>query len=262
VNVQATAKNSFTLASLTLQVYVANPSDLRQVANVTVAENVAMLSGGQINQDIQVIVPSDAQRTSLIARLSESIEMNTFIVYNNAALQPAPDYTPTSDDAVAPLTYIMAATPDYSVLLSQFQALQSKLSKMQQNVNQTQSTISQENATISQQNSNIQQLSGQLAYANRRVQTYQGLSVALGFVSVAFAIAYVYRRTSRQSEIEPTVQRIPVANPQQLAQTLKAKPKRKLSLKLSLKKIKIPSTKEEFSRGSEENSTNRNSALS
>jgi len=134
VNVQAKAKSSFKLGSLIMQIYVPGQNNLRQVTSATVAEGLSMFTGDQINRNIQVTVPEDAPRTSLIAKLSENVTLAIFIIYNNASpsVQPAPYYTTVSDDAITPLTYIMATTPEYSTLQSQFQALQLNFKKLQQ----------------------------------------------------------------------------------------------------------------------------------
>jgi len=74
VGVQAQAKSSFQLASLTMQVYYVDPTqlNLRQVASATVAQGLTMSSGGQINKAVQVTIPTDAPRTSLIARVART----------------------------------------------------------------------------------------------------------------------------------------------------------------------------------------------
>ena len=228
VNVQAKAKGSFKLGSLIMQIYVPGQNNLRQVTSATVAEGLSMLTGDQINRNIQVTVPQDTPRTSLIAKLSENVTLAIFIIYNNASpsVQPAPYYTAVSDDAITPLTYVMATTPEYSTLQSQFHALQLNFNKLQQTLNQTQSTISQQNATINQLN---QQFYNQLTYANRRIQTYQGLSLGLSFVTVALAIVCIYQRTSRR-ETQGAVKNIPVANPAK-REALESTLKRKLNLK-------------------------------
>jgi hypothetical protein len=74
VNVQANAKNTFTLQSLTLQIYYGDGTSLHSVATATVATNMNMNNGNKINKDIQATVPADALRTSLIAFVSESVK--------------------------------------------------------------------------------------------------------------------------------------------------------------------------------------------
>lgn len=188
VNVQARAQSSFKLDNLNLQVYVANPNDLLQLANVTVANDLQMSIGGQINKNIQVTVPSDAQRTSLLAKLSETVDMTVFIVYHNA--EAAPYYSTISDDAIAPLTYIMATTPEYSALQAQFQALQSNFNSVQQTLNQTQAQNHQLQTTIAQQNATMSQLNQQLATAITTDQIYAAFVIVEGvFVIIAVAVA-------------------------------------------------------------------------
>ena len=140
VGVQAQAKGSFQLASLTMQVYYVDPQlGLRQLASTIVAQGLTMSNGGQINKVVQVTIPTDAPRTSLIARVAENITLTIFIVYNNGSpsTQAAPYYSATSDDAIAPLTYIMSPTPEYEALQSQYQTLQSQYQQLRQGLNQS-----------------------------------------------------------------------------------------------------------------------------
>ena len=191
VNVQAKAKRSFQLSNLLLQVYVADPNSisLRELSSVTVAQGLEMSTGGQINKVIQVPVPADVPRTSLIARVSENVTLTVFIVYinSNPALQPAPYNTATADDVITPLTYIAATTPEYVTLQSQYQQVQQGLTQSLAQIVKLQQTIAQENATI-------YQLNEQLSFANRRVQTYQGLALGLSILTVAFFALYIRQR--------------------------------------------------------------------
>ena len=78
INLTAQAKDSFQLANLTVQVYLADQNNLRQLLSTTVAQNTMMPSGNQINKQIQITVPSDAPRTSLVALISESVSMTPY----------------------------------------------------------------------------------------------------------------------------------------------------------------------------------------
>ena len=78
INLTAQAKDSFQLANLTVQVYLADQNNLRQLVSTTVAQNTMMPSGNQINKQIQITVPSDAPRTSLVALVTESVSMTPY----------------------------------------------------------------------------------------------------------------------------------------------------------------------------------------
>ena len=91
-------------------------------------------------------------------------------------------YSTTTDDAIAPLSYIKAATPE-SV------ALQSENQMIQQQLNQTQAQNQQLRTTIAQQSTTINLLGQQLASANSMTQTYQNL--ALGVIITAVALAAI-----------------------------------------------------------------------
>lgn len=229
VNVQAMATDSFKLGSLTMQIYIANPNSLEQIASVTVAQNVSMVRGGQFNKNVQLTVPQDAQRTSMIARVSENVIETIFIVYNN--VEAAPYESATSDDALTPLSYITATTPEYVALQAQYQTLQSQLEQVQQTLNQTKTQLSQQKTLLSAKNATINQLNEQMTYASESIETYQGISLVLGFVTAALAILCVSQRATRPREREALVESITVAKSAQMSGTAEGKPKRKLNLK-------------------------------
>ena len=226
VNVQAKAKNEFELGSLTMQVYVANQDNLLQVASVTLAQDLSMLPGSQINKNIQVTIPQYVARTSMIATVFENVTMQVFIIYGQFSIhvQPAPYATASSDSAITPLTYINATTPEYVTLQNQYQALQSQFKQVQQTLNQTQTQltgkVSQQSGTINELNN---QLNEQMTYANRRIQTYQGLSLVLGFVTAGLAFLCVYQRTTRPRESEALIESIAAAKSTQMSGTVESK---------------------------------------
>jgi hypothetical protein len=238
VNVQATAKTAFQLSNLLLQVYVADPNslNLRELISTTVAQGLEMSSGGQISKAIQVAVPADAPRTSLIARVSENVTLTVFIVYinSNPSVQPAPYNTAASDDAISPLTYIAATTPEYTALQSQYQTLQTQNQQTQQSLSQSLAQILKLQGIISQQNATNYQLNEQLTYANRRVQTYQGTTLGFGILTVAFLSLYIRQRRMKQQHSSTALVQSktePAANPQHVTEKLESKPKRELNLK-------------------------------
>jgi hypothetical protein len=201
VGVQAQAKSSFQLASLTMQVYYVDPTqlNLRQVASATVAQGLTMSSGGQINKAVQVTIPTDAPRTSLIARVAENVTLTVFIVYNNGpSTQAAPYYSSTSDDAIAPLTYIMSPTPEYVALQSQYQTLQSQYQQVRQGLNQSLA----QNVKLQQ---SLQAAQNAIAHAEsttddlkNRETLSQNIVTLLAIISVTLVLVGVYiRRTNR-----------------------------------------------------------------
>ena len=201
VNVQAKAKGSFQLSNLMLEVYVADPNtlNLRELTSATVAQSLQMSNGGQINKAIQVAIPADAPRTSLIARVSENVTLTIFIVYinSNPAVQAAPYNTASFDDAITPLTYIAATTPEYVALQSQYQALQTKNDQIQQGLTESLSHIVSLQGFISQQNATINQLNAALRFEDRRVMTYQGIAAGMTILAIAFLILYVRQRRKK-----------------------------------------------------------------
>jgi uncharacterized membrane protein YidH (DUF202 family) len=190
-----------------------------------------MLPGNQINKNIQVTIPQNAARTSMIATVAENVTMHVFIIYgqysinSSVKLQGAPDVTSSSDEAITPLTYIMATTPEYTTLQNQFQALQSQYTQGQQTLAQTRAQLETEEVQLSQRNATIiqlnkqfnEQMNEQMIYANRRIQTYQGLSLVLGFTTAALAFLCVYQRITMPRESEALVESIAVAKSKQMS---------------------------------------------
>jgi len=195
VGVQGQAKGSFQLASLTMQVYYVDPQlGLRQVASATVAQGLTMSNGGQINKAVQVTIPTDAPRTSLIARVAENVTLTVFIVYNNGpSTQAAPYYSATSDDAIAPLTYIMSPTPEYVALQSQYQTLESQYQQVRQGLNQSLAqNVKLQQAAQSEQTAQSQ-IAGLIAHLQGMVTLLESTSAILGVAFVALAVVYLRR---------------------------------------------------------------------
>jgi uncharacterized protein YxeA len=219
-----------------MQIYVANPNKLEQIASVTIAHDLSMIPGDRIFTSTQLTVPKDAQRTSLIARLSENITMTVFIVYGNIEL--APYHSTITDNAITPLSYVLATTPEYSTLQTQYSTLQTQFKQVQQTLNQTQkqlgTDISQQAAANAHYQSTINQLNDQITSANANYQstitTYQELSLVLGFMTAALAGLCVYQRATRPRENKALVETVTVAKSAQMSETVEDEPKRNESV--------------------------------
>jgi len=212
VNVQASPKTTgIYLQTLTATVYYGDTSGLHVITTQNIvsnpANNYGSYSTGSINENFTVNVPQNAPRTSLVAIFSETVQSNNYNYYNYPSYfgylysgNPLfysyyPSYTTTTDDAIAPLSYVKATTPEYVALQSEYQMLQQQL-------NQTQAQNQQLQTTITQQSSTINSLGQQLASANSTAQTYQGIAVAaiiIAIVLAAFAGFTHYKRSKDQS---------------------------------------------------------------
>jgi hypothetical protein len=74
VNIQANTKSSsISSVSLTAQIYYATGVDLRQLTTATVAMNA--FSGNSLTKQVQFSIPQDAPRTSLMAVLTEQVQI-------------------------------------------------------------------------------------------------------------------------------------------------------------------------------------------
>jgi septal ring factor EnvC (AmiA/AmiB activator) len=111
---------------------------------------------------------------------------------------PSYYYSSSTDQAIAPLSYIKATTPEYIALQSEYQALQQQVSQGQTQNQQLQTTISQQSATINQ-------LNQQLASAGTMTQRYQTLALVFGILAAALAALAVYQsRKGKKTETTKT----------------------------------------------------------
>jgi hypothetical protein len=207
VSVQATPKSSsIYLQSLTATVYYADAAGLHLVAIQTLASNPANGYGfygtGSFNETFTVSVPQNASRTSLVAIFSETVQLNYYPMfygfepfYGRSPFQFGwslyYSYGARTDDAIAPLSYIEATTPEYVSLQSEYQTLQRQLNQTQLKQSQLQDMVVQENATINQ-------LNQQLASVSRTTETYQLLALGLGVLAVILAVFSIYEWKTKQ----------------------------------------------------------------
>jgi hypothetical protein len=202
VNIQGSPKsNNLDLLNLTATVYCADPTGLHQLATQNIVSNPANNYGyyesyanesyttGSFSKNFTVNVPRNATATSLVAIFSETVQSES-LVFNY------PSYSTTTDEAIAPLSYIKATTPEYVTLQSKYQMLQQQL-------NQTQAQNKQQETTISQQSTMISQLNQELASANGAAQTYQieaaiYASIAVVITAVALTAFSIYQLRSKE----------------------------------------------------------------
>jgi hypothetical protein len=220
LNVLAKAKDGFRLTSLLVQVYYVEQNSLRQLTSTTVAQNLWMPKGDQINKDLQVAVPLDAPRTSLIALVSESVKVRYYdysyyyypywyaYEYDDHSypfyyVYPTYYYATFSDNAIAPLAYIRATTPEYVTLQSQYQQLQQTLNetqaqnqKLQQDLQTAQNLIAQKDTTITDLNKQLASTQGMLTFV-------EVVAVVLGLTIIATIGLYFWRgKTSAPKHTE------------------------------------------------------------
>jgi len=212
IDIQATARDSFRLKSLEVQVYFADGNSLRQLTTATVSKDLYMSKGDQINKDIQTTVPADAPRTSLIALVSETATMTYYdysyyyyyppYYYRNYSYYyvyyPSYSYSSVTDDGIAPLSYIKATTPEYVSLQTAYQMLQQKLDQTQAENQQLKQTLDARQATINQLNSDIAALNQKFTSAQGTITLLEVTSIILVGILVALAI-YTFREQNRRA---------------------------------------------------------------
>jgi hypothetical protein len=212
INIQATARGSFRLKSLEVQVYFADGNNLRQLTTATVSKDLYMSKGDQINKDIQTAVPADAPRTALIALVSETATMTYYdysyyyyyppYYYGNYSYYyvyyPSYSYSSVTDDGIAPLSYIKATTPEYVSLQTAYQMLQQKLDQSQAENQQLKETLDARQATINQLNSDIAALNQKFTSAQGTITLLEVTSIILVGILVALAV-YTFRERNRRA---------------------------------------------------------------
>jgi hypothetical protein len=212
INIQATARGSFRLKSLEVQVYFADGNNLRQLTTATVSKDLYMSKGDQINKDIQTAVPADAPRTALIALVSETATMTYYdysyyyyyppYYYGNYSYYyvyyPSYSYSSVTDDGIAPLSYIKATTPEYVSLQTAYQMLQQKSDQSQAENQQLKQTLDARQATINQLNSDIAALNQKFTSAQGTITLLEVTSIILVGILVALAV-YTFRERNRRA---------------------------------------------------------------
>jgi peptidoglycan hydrolase CwlO-like protein len=209
VSVQATPKgNSIYLQILTATVYYADETGLHQITTQALLSNPANGYGfhgsGSFSKSFTVSVPQNASRTSLVAVFSETVQSSYYALhygygpYYGYGWYPYYSYRTRTDDAIAPLSYIKATTPEYVSLQSTYQMLQRQLNQTQAQLKESQALNQQLQNTVSQENATINRLNQQLASANRMKQTYQLLALALGILALVLAVFSVYQWRAKE----------------------------------------------------------------
>ena len=227
VNVQANAKSNVNLVTLTATIYYADGANLHQLASATLGNNYYMSSSGTLTKQIQFSIPQDAPRTSLIATLSENVQVAYYSYsyypayyygynyYNDSspycyyypycyydyglAYYPSYSYSSSSDSGIAPLSYIKATTPEYVSLQTEYQMIQQQLTQSQAENQQLKQNLQDAQNTLSQKNSTIAELNQQLTSARSTIGTLEVVSVTLAGVAIALGIFSVYKLRERKS---------------------------------------------------------------
>ncbi len=216
VNVQATAKEYLRLVSLSVQIYYGDSGDLHLLTSATIAKDMYMSTRDRINKDIQITVPLDAPRTSLIALVSENVRSRYYdysyyyypyyyypYFYNYSypyyyAVYPSYTYASTTDDTVTALSYIKATTPEYVALQTEYQTLQQKLTQAQSDNQKLQQDLQAKQVTINQMNSAVSDLNQLLAAAQSNIQLLQMIAVVLTGI-IVFLTAFLWREKTKHS---------------------------------------------------------------
>jgi len=199
------------LQTLTVTVYYADASGLHQLASQALVNNQANSYSyygtsmtGNITKTLSVNIPQNAPRTSLVALFFETTQFNNYNYYDDYGPYPFsywyyrdpiflsyyPSYSAETDQAISPLSYINATTPEYVALQSEYQQLQQQLNHAQTQNQQLQTSITQQNATISQ-------LNQQLTSANTNSQNYETAAVLFAIIAVALAVLSIYEIRSK-----------------------------------------------------------------
>ncbi len=236
ISVQAKAKSSFNLISLTIQVYYADASTLHEVTSATLGSNTYMNNGMSINKDVQFTVPKDMPRTSLIALFSENVRVAYYDYYHYypAAYYaanysypnwynynyysypymyyayPVASYSSSTDDGVGPLSYVKATTPEYVSLQSEYNSLQQNLQQVQADNQKLQQDLTAAQGTISQKDAQIADLNQQLDSAKTTSTTLGIATLAAAAIAVVLALFAVMRgRSKGPSKTAPATSQAP-----------------------------------------------------
>ena len=251
VHVQATAKSSVTLYGLTAYVYYVDANGLHQLASATIVGAQSVASGNSFTSNIPIFIPLGMSRTSLFATFTESVKYGyvssysysyssnyygnyydcssypsysydnqycSYYPYYNSYSYPQYSYVTITDTGVSPLSYVNATTPEYTSLLSQYQAQQQQLSQTQAQIQNLQQQVNQQNqqnqqlqnnlqnaqGTISQANSNNSNLTSQLSDAQTTNRHLIYLVIAFGIIAIAaLALGQRSGRPKKTQSVNP-----------------------------------------------------------
>lgn len=201
IHVQAIAKSAVNLDSLTAYIYYVDGASLHQITSATIVGSQSVASGNSFTKDIPISVPQGMPRTSLFATITESVRTSYissysyssnyngnygnyydcssyagyyygnmqycsyYPYYNSYSSYPQYSYVTSTDTGISPLSYVNATTPEYTSLLSQYQAQQQALNQAQSQNQNLQQQVSQQNQQISQLQAQLQQLQNNLQNA-------------------------------------------------------------------------------------------------
>ncbi len=197
VSVQATAKDYVQLGKLVLQVYYADGNSLHLLTTVAVAANAYLSKGNQVSKDIQVNVPADAPRTSLVALVTENVNSPSYDYWSyypysywywgdenyseSYFFYAYPISTSVTDDGLSPLSYIKATTPEYVTLQGEYQMVQQQLNQSKADNQKLQDTVAQDNSVITN-------LNQQLASTQAMVRTLEAFAIILAVLAIVLGL--------------------------------------------------------------------------
>jgi hypothetical protein len=213
ISVQANAKDYFRLVKLVLQVYYADGNNLKLLTTATVASDVYLSKSNQLTKDVQAAVPADAPRTSLVAIVSENVKTPyydyypySYFYYGAASnpyfyyVYPPYYYLSVTDDALAPLSYVKATTPEYVSLQTEYQMLEQKLNQTQADNHKLQQDLQAAQSSVAQKDSMIADLNKQLTSAQTMIGTLGAISVIFAGIAVGLGFFHFRGRIKRPKQ--------------------------------------------------------------
>jgi len=227
INLQATPKGNVNMATLTATIYYAYGTTLHQLASATLGNNY-YASSGTLSKQIQFSIPQDAPRTSLIAIVTENVQVAYYSYYYSPyyysyyynyspsscyyypycyydwgyAYYPSYSYSTSSDSGIAPLSYIKATTPEYVSLQTEYQIVQQQLAQSQAENQQLKQNLQDAQNTLAQKNSTIATLNQQLSSAQSMIGELEIVVIVLAVIAVALGIFAAYKRGEKGSTQE------------------------------------------------------------
>ncbi len=213
VTLHVTAKDSFHLNKLTVQIYYGDGNSLHLLTSVTVLNNTWLNKDYQVSKDIKLNVPAETPRTSLVALVSENFRVPYYsyssyyypfsYMYfpSGNPMQPYFQYVypPTNmaaaDDALAPLSYVKATTPEYMTLQNEYQMLQEQLAQSHSDNQKLQQSLQE---TQAEKNSIIADLTQQLASTQSTVRTLEAISAILAVIAIVLGFLLFKTRAKRE----------------------------------------------------------------
>ncbi len=210
ITVSATAKSSTYVQDLTVEILVPSPrGDMRSIYSMSVVRDTSTYSGSRYSKAAAVTIPSDVLRSFMMTTVAQNVRTYyysySYYPYSyggywnsrsyNSYWWPmyyvTTSYLDSVENGIAPLSYILSTTPEYTQLKSEFDKLQTDYNR-----------VSQENLALNARLNKLQNDYNALQAQNESLRSAVAFTgIALLVILVAVAVLLVLSLLTKQGRI-------------------------------------------------------------